>query len=237
MEKPRPLYLEKNTTQSLNDRFSEVFLQHLTRRKVLFKMNKKPMVLRLWNVPRMSTSQGALKRSSVWTRIGWKNSWKLGVWNFRNKYRRVARFNPAPRSRFGPAPRSMFNPAPRSRLSPALSPRVIFPPKSQFSFSPKWGALRGVLRRRMRLGQARPFKGKSVQSRLGVATMGRGLEKKWVPSKKQLDAELDEYMSKTKSRLDEQLDQYMSLSRSRLDAELDEYMAMAPEGGGGALWQ
>lgn len=47
-----------------------------------------------------------------------------------------------------------------------------------------------------------------------------------VPTKKQLDAQLDEYMSLSKSRLDEQLDDYMSMSKSRLDAQLDEYMSM-----------
>ncbi|KAK7886443.1 hypothetical protein WMY93_026064 [Mugilogobius chulae] len=77
---------------------------------------------------------------------------------------------------------------------------------------------------------------KSVKSRLGLAPKGVGacpdytgrvLQKKVVPSKKQLDAELDQYMSKTKSRLDADLERYMSLSKSRLDAQLDEYMAMA----------
>ncbi|XP_029359594.1 uncharacterized protein LOC115044608 [Echeneis naucrates] len=48
-----------------------------------------------------------------------------------------------------------------------------------------------------------------------------------VPTKRQLDAELDEYMSLSKTRLDKELDEYMSLSRSRLDAQLDEYMSMA----------
>lgn len=48
-----------------------------------------------------------------------------------------------------------------------------------------------------------------------------------VPTTKQLDAQLDRYMSTSKRRLDQQLDDYMSMSRSRLDAELDEYMSMA----------
>ncbi|KAG7218813.1 hypothetical protein INR49_019702 [Caranx melampygus] len=48
-----------------------------------------------------------------------------------------------------------------------------------------------------------------------------------VPTKKQLDKQLDEYMSLSKKHLDKQLDNYMSLSKSRLDAELDEYMSMA----------
>ncbi|XP_035862428.1 chromatin target of PRMT1 protein-like isoform X2 [Sander lucioperca] len=56
---------------------------------------------------------------------------------------------------------------------------------------------------------------------------GRGQSKCHVPTRKQLDAQLDEYMSMSKSRLDKQLDDYMSMSKSRLDAQLDEYMSMA----------
>ncbi|MED6240858.1 hypothetical protein ATANTOWER_029612, partial [Ataeniobius toweri] len=51
---------------------------------------------------------------------------------------------------------------------------------------------------------------------------GRGF-----PTRKQLDAQLDEYMSLSRSRLDKQLEDYMSMSRRRLDEELDEYMMMA----------
>lgn len=57
-----------------------------------------------------------------------------------------------------------------------------------------------------------------------AAARGRGRKNAGVPSRKQLDAQLDEYMSTTKSRLDKDLDDYMSLSKRRLDAELDEYM-------------
>ncbi|KAM7421729.1 hypothetical protein PAMA_015734 [Pampus argenteus] len=60
-----------------------------------------------------------------------------------------------------------------------------------------------------------------------TASRGCGLSREKVPTKKQLDAQLDAYMSMSRSRLDEQLDDYMSMSRSRLDAELDEYMSMA----------
>lgn len=70
---------------------------------------------------------------------------------------------------------------------------------------------------------------RGVKLRIGGATIskGRGGSRKVVPTKKQLDAELDDYMSMSRSRLDKQLDDYMSTSRSRLDAELDEYMSMA----------
>lgn len=54
-----------------------------------------------------------------------------------------------------------------------------------------------------------------------------GRSKAKIPTKKQLDAQLDKYMSMSKSRLDKQLDDYMSMSKSRLDADLDEYMSMA----------
>lgn len=48
-----------------------------------------------------------------------------------------------------------------------------------------------------------------------------------VPTRKQLDAQLDEYMSMSRSRLDRELDEYMSLSKRRLDAQLDDYMSTA----------
>ncbi|XP_077384371.1 uncharacterized protein LOC144023000 isoform X2 [Festucalex cinctus] len=52
---------------------------------------------------------------------------------------------------------------------------------------------------------------------------GRSLK---APSKKELDAQLDDYMSKSKRRLDADLDHYMARSKKRLDADLDEYMAL-----------
>ncbi|KAF3692488.1 hypothetical protein EXN66_Car008164 [Channa argus] len=61
----------------------------------------------------------------------------------------------------------------------------------------------------------------------GSASRGRGQSRQDIPTKKQLDAQLDDYMSMSKSRLDEQLEDYMSKSRRRLDAELDDYMLMA----------
>lgn len=68
-----------------------------------------------------------------------------------------------------------------------------------------------------------------------AAAQGRGRKKAGVPSRKQLDAQLDEYMSTTRSRLDKDLDDYMSMSKSRLDADLDEYMSMA--GQSDPCWQ
>ncbi|XP_075884873.1 uncharacterized protein LOC142890016 [Nelusetta ayraudi] len=68
-----------------------------------------------------------------------------------------------------------------------------------------------------------------------AAARGRGRERACVPTRKQLDAQLDEYMSTTKSRLDKDLDDYMSLTKSRLDNELDEYMSLA--GQSDICWQ
>lgn len=68
-----------------------------------------------------------------------------------------------------------------------------------------------------------------------AAPRGRGRKKASVLSRKQLDAQLDKYMSTTKSRLDKDLEDYMSLSKSRLDAELDEYMSLA--GQSDLCWQ
>lgn len=60
-----------------------------------------------------------------------------------------------------------------------------------------------------------------------TSSKGRDLKKAGVPTRKQLDAQLDDYMSVSKSRLDRELDEYMSLSRRRLDAQLDDYMSAA----------
>ncbi|CAL1611649.1 unnamed protein product [Knipowitschia caucasica] len=214
-----PMYLEHNTSQSLHQRFSEVLLEQLTQRRFVFRGNKSSsMVLRLRNTPHSQLRQGPQlgHRASVWSRLGWK---KRGFWNFRNKYRRRVSFSKG----FSPAPGSnsayrWINPALRC-LSPAL--------RSRLNLTLKRGALRGVLRHR----RTPLFKGKSFQVskwRGQASSRGRG-QQKVVPSKKQLDLDLDWYMSKTKTRLDAQLDQYMSLSRSRLDAQLDQYMSMAGE--------
>lgn len=243
--KPEPPYLENKTTQSLHDRFSEVLMEQLTQRKVLFKGRQRSMVLHLRNIPRAKSwsriqAQGAAPKASVWTRIGWKSPWRQGVWNFRNKYRRRVHFSPAPSTQFSPAHNSRF----------------LLVPRSCLSLTPQRTGLGGVMRKRRLLGQMpQPFKGaalslnavlkkrrsqgalprlfkaKSMCSRLGVASaVQRRALKKAPPTKKQLDLELDQYMSKSRSRLDQQLDDYMSRSRSRLDKELDEYMAMAGDG-------
>lgn len=49
------------------------------------------------------------------------------------------------------------------------------------------------------------------------------------PIKKDLDMDLDEYMSKSKSHLDADLNSYMAKSKNHLDADLDTYMAQAQQ--------
>ncbi|XP_068586083.1 chromatin target of PRMT1 protein-like isoform X2 [Cebidichthys violaceus] len=72
-----------------------------------------------------------------------------------------------------------------------------------------------------RLGQRRLLRTRNIQKqtgrthlRRGGATVSRrrGLSKGRVPTKQQLDAQLDEYMSTSRSRLDAQLDEYMSMA-------------------------
>ncbi|XP_047196871.1 uncharacterized protein LOC118114359 [Hippoglossus stenolepis] len=70
----------------------------------------------------------------------------------------------------------------------------------------------------------------NLQRGVASTTRLRSVSRVNVPTKRQLDAQLDEYMSMSRSRLDRQLDEYMSMSRSRLDRQLDEYMSMDGDG-------
>lgn len=217
--KPDLLYLERKTTQTLHDRFSEVMMEQLTQSKILLKSHQRSMVLRLPNIPRSQarsriTSKGLIPKACVWARIGWYSPWRRGVWNFRNKYCRRVCLSSAcwsklsPSTRVSPTPSARFSPAPCTRFRPTQSSRFVV--KSRFILTPKQ---------------------KPVWSRLGRASVAfvrhKCVPEKAPPTKKQLDLELDQYMSKTKSHLNQQLEDYMSLSRRRLDAELDQYMAMA----------
>lgn len=56
-----------------------------------------------------------------------------------------------------------------------------------------------------------------------------GMAQNQQPIKKNLDMDLDEYMSKSKSHLDADLNTYMAKSKTHLDADLDTYMAQAPQ--------
>ncbi|XP_037129791.1 uncharacterized protein LOC119135900 isoform X2 [Syngnathus acus] len=57
-----------------------------------------------------------------------------------------------------------------------------------------------------------------------VCSRGQSIK---VPTKRELDAQLDGYMAMSKKRLDADLDAYMAKSKKQLDADLDAYMALA----------
>ncbi|XP_054639111.1 uncharacterized protein LOC129185734 isoform X2 [Dunckerocampus dactyliophorus] len=187
---PKRIFLRSSSTVSLHQRFSHVLLEQMMLPKVacapppvVFVVNSEPSSSLGLQVP-------PPRRSSVWTRLGWR---RAGFWTFRSKYGWRARFRRVALRRAG-----------GSKLTQQLGPRC-------------------------RLLRTKGFKKRSQEQehlplRRGGFTRERGLK---APTKKELDAQLDEYMSKSKSRLDAQLDEYMSKSKSRLDADLDEYMALA----------
>ncbi|XP_077576469.1 uncharacterized protein LOC144199017 [Stigmatopora nigra] len=72
---------------------------------------------------------------------------------------------------------------------------------------------------------AKPPGRPSVADRPERGPWGRSREAP--PTKRQLDAQLERYMSRCKSRLDAQLERYMAMSKKRLDADLDQYMSAA----------
>ncbi|XP_071324815.1 uncharacterized protein [Trachinotus anak] len=220
MDSSKPLLLRSTSAVSLHERFSQVLVDQVTRsRMVAFDsilplqrrvsappsvvlLVKEPSSLLGLQAPDMShTGKRRRRRRSVWERLGWQQ---------------VTR-----------------------RLSTSR-------PRGFWSFTNKyrWRARVTSTRRRRghlwsRLGQRRLLTRTNIQKltagphlslnlpRGGATAWRRG--KGDLPTKRQLDAQLDEYMSLSKSRLDKQLDDYMSMSRSRLDAQLDEYMSMAGE--------
>ncbi|XP_030606054.1 uncharacterized protein LOC115794600 [Archocentrus centrarchus] len=187
--------------------FDPILLQHTrmpTSPPVVLLLKTVPLSLLHHQAP-VSSSRAELhhlsRRRSVWTRLGWQQ---------------VTR-----------------------RLSTSR-------PRGFWSFMNKYswrGMVTSTCRRslRSRLGHLRFLRPASVGTQAsgrrwrrltlkkgGATALKRpGTRRKKVAMKKQLDAELDEYMSLSRHRLDKQLDDYMSMSRSRLDAELDEYMSMA----------
>ncbi|XP_041649997.1 chromatin target of PRMT1 protein-like isoform X2 [Cheilinus undulatus] len=85
----------------------------------------------------------------------------------------------------------------------------------------RWGARFGSAHRsggnlRHRLGQRRLLKKRNFQKPTeggGASSFrGRNWKRGVVPTKEELDAELDKYMSMSKRRLDEQLDEYMAMA-------------------------
>ncbi|XP_067456324.1 chromatin target of PRMT1 protein-like [Thunnus thynnus] len=213
--KPDSCFLRSTSAVSLNERFSQVLDQLTRSRTVTFdplQLQQRrasappPVVLLVKREPPSSLAlqvKQRLARRSVWTRLGWRRA-----------TRRLAASG---------ARRGFWSFRNKYRWRAALS-------SAHRRQGHLWRRL-GQRRRPERRDVQTPTAGRQLHLDLrrggAAASRGRGLSGAEAPTRKQLDAQLDEYMSTSRSRLDKQLEDYMSLSRSRLDAELDEYMSMA----------
>ncbi|GAA6232421.1 uncharacterized protein LOC108884726 isoform X1 [Lates japonicus] len=202
--KPDSLFLRSTSAVSLHDRFSQVLLDQFARsRTVTFD-------------PFLPLQRGASAAQQVFLLVKQEPSLQgPGV---------------SPRGRLGLRRRRRKRRSVWTRLG---WQQTTCRPRGFWSFTNKYrwrarftstcrrrGPLRsGLGQRRFRTNTQELTPGPHLRLNLprGVASArrGRGHQRKdVVPTKKQLD---------------EQLDDYMSMSRSRLDAELDEYMSMAGE--------
>ncbi|XP_049440880.1 uncharacterized protein LOC125893933 isoform X1 [Epinephelus fuscoguttatus] len=216
--KPPSFFLRSTSAVSLNERFSQVLENQLCHSRmrtfdpVLLEQRQvfdAPQVVLLVSRESLSSlqtcdmsvrvKQHLRRRRSVWTRLGWQQ---------------VTR-----------------------RLS-TTRPRGFWSFRKKYRWRTRFRSIyRGRRNLHSRLGQRRLLRMRNIQKltagrthlQKGGANTCRwwGRSKAKIPTKKQLDAQLDKYMSMSKSRLDKQLDDYMSMSKSRLDADLDEYMSMA----------
>ncbi|XP_035991522.1 uncharacterized protein LOC118562728 isoform X2 [Fundulus heteroclitus] len=202
------LYLRSSSTVSLNERFSQVLRNQLTRPDGPIVMSRGTLPLqpgsrrRRGLLPqRMKLRLGSRRRRSIWTRLGGpllsRHRCRFpGFWSFRRKYSWRARSS-APYRRRG----NLHLCLGRCRLVRTGNPQTPTAGARRWSHTaPRGGA---------------------------TSVKGRGFLSSVVPTKQQLDAQLDEYMSLSRRRLDQQLEDYMSMSRRRLDEELDEYMLRA----------
>ncbi|XP_070690868.1 chromatin target of PRMT1 protein-like [Pempheris klunzingeri] len=208
---PGSWFLRSTSSVSLHERFSQVLMDQVTRpRAVTF--DPVQVQRRSWRAPppavllaererspppslqtlrpsgRLRQCLMETRRRSVWTRLGWQ------------------------------------------RVTRGL---VASGPLGFWSFRNKyrWSArFTSTYRRRAnlcsRLGRRRLLTGRKIQKLTAGQTQlrpylpgggasagrGRGRTTKDVPTKKQLDAQLDEYMSRSKRRLDQELDEYMSMA-------------------------
>ncbi|XP_074540144.1 uncharacterized protein LOC141801119 isoform X2 [Halichoeres trimaculatus] len=241
--KLKTFFLRSTTAVSLNERFSQVLADQETQpRTVTFnpimlqerggndalqlvllmkRQQQKPLLLKS-RVSPLRMRQCVRKRRSVWTRLGWRSTTRRflarrpgGFWSFRNKYKQKTWLTSSNRStgdlrcRLG-----------KSRHMMKRSAQKPTPNKSEPGASLHTSAMTC----QTQLGAHLQKGGASTLRKLGWNRKGVK------PTRKQLDAELDKYMSLSKRRLDQQLDEYMSKSKSRLDAQLDEYMSMAGQG-------
>ncbi|XP_037639633.1 uncharacterized protein LOC119496420 isoform X1 [Sebastes umbrosus] len=199
--KPGRFYLRSTSAVSLHERFSQVVADQLTRSRmrtfdpVLLHQRRRhglPKVVLLVRRGRSSLLHLQTRDSSVGVRQHLRRG---SVWT-RLGWQRGTRRLPASR------PRGFWSFMNKYRRRRSSTPTY-----------------RGQGNLHSRLGQ-RLLRTRNIQKlttgrthlQRGGATAYR--RKEHVPTKKQLDAQLDEYMS---------------MSRSRLDKELDDYMAMAGE--------
>ncbi|XP_073322940.1 uncharacterized protein [Pagrus major] len=217
---PGSLYLRGSSTLSLNERFSQVLVDQLIQpRTVTFdpvQLQQRTLggatqlVLLVKGetslLPDLQTRDSSVrmkqrvKRRSVWTRLGWQQ---------------------VTRCRLASRPRGFWSFRNKYRWRARF--KSTYRRRGNLHSHP---SQRRLLTRR-NLTAGRTQLGVHLQRGGATASGGRVRSKADVPTKKQLDTQLDEYMSMSRSRLDRQLDDYMSLSKSRLDAQLDEYMSMA----------
>uniref|UniRef100_UPI0037E75AD9 chromatin target of PRMT1 protein-like n=1 Tax=Semicossyphus pulcher TaxID=241346 RepID=UPI0037E75AD9 len=206
--KPQSFFLRSTTAVSLNERFSQVLMAQLTQSRtvtfdpillqqrgggdnsqvVLLKRELPSSVHLQKHASSVRVRPRVRRRRSIWSRLGWRqvtrrlSTTPRGFWSFRNKYRQ--------RGGFTSTCRGGGNLCGRLGQCRFLMKRNV----------QKLTAEQTQLSMDLRRGRATTFR-------------GRGWNRKGaMPTRKQLD---------------DQLDEYMSLSKRRLDAQLDEYMAMA----------
>ncbi|XP_029928632.1 chromatin target of PRMT1 protein-like isoform X2 [Myripristis murdjan] len=221
--------LRSTTAVSLHDRFTQMLMLPMARPAVLTfdpsrrrrSSHNQQLVLLMEDrrsVRAALPAKWGVKRcpgkASVWSRLGSLRGPRrfCGVWNFRHfglwSFRRRYRWGAGTRryKRSGLTHRNISSAQLRLPVLARLGGRVVARRSA--------AALPGTSTRKQPGQRARGGSG------------GQDSRKEPV-TKKELDAQLDDYMSMSKSRLDAELDDYMSMTKSRLDAQLDEYMAMA----------
>ncbi|XP_020481423.2 chromatin target of PRMT1 protein-like isoform X1 [Labrus bergylta] len=207
-------FLRSTTAVSLHERFSQVLTDQLTQSMtvtldpiMLQQMGGGgPQVLLLLKSGQptplhLQAGVSSVTRRSVWTRLGWQ---------------------------------------PVTRRLSIRRPRGFWSFRNKYRWRARFTSRSGE-DLRSRLGQRRLQRKRNFQKLTAAPTQlsmylhgggaknhrGQGWNRGTIPTRKQLDTELDDYMSLSKRRLDQELDRYMSMTKSRLDAQLDEYMAMA----------
>ncbi|KAG7233003.1 hypothetical protein INR49_006449 [Caranx melampygus] len=215
MESSKPVILKSTSALSLHERFSQVLLDQETGPSVM-----DPVLPQLKRAPEPPPVFLVVKEPSSLVCLQGVGVARGMRWHLRRRRRRSVW------TRLGWQQVTRRSSTYRRRGFWSFTNKYRW--RSRFSSTHFWG--RGHLQRHLqtRTKVQRLTTGPHLSLNLprGVASKRRRSQDD-VPTKKQLDKQLDEYMSLSKKHLDKQLDNYMSLSKSRLDAELDEYMSMA----------